>query len=938
MTYVAKLPNAPHAYDAQNEAQFRAFVNRALEDTFGGINNRLSSGTGFPTSILGWSHNIDFSASNNTVVAWGSGNIYLTDGTVYAIASGNTGAMTTVNYIYLDIGVSATALNISEDAQDAVGANRILVAVAQNAATGKDAQFQVFGGGDAQKLSLITADVIAADTITANEIAANTITGTEIFALDISSKTITADTGTIGGWTLSADALSSGDVTINASTERVLIGDVTGPLLPSPGKGIFLGKDGSDYEFRVGDPSGSYMHWDGANLYLTNATLNPAPVTASPSLLGWAHNLVFSALDLDTVQWGAGTVTLSDGTTYSVVAGNTGDMSAVTYIYLDSTVSSGTVLQTTTTASNASGSNKILVAVAQDAAEKDALFQVFGGPDPQKLSLLTADVVASNVITANEIASNTITANEIAANTVLASNVVIGSYDNLARNPGFEQADTGLCAEWSVVTSGGGAWSRTTSTARSGDAALEFDATSQTTADARAQNSTTAAGSNTDGIAVAEGDEFYIEGWIRSATAGTWNDAYVRIVYRSASGTYISATNGNLVAPSVTYQKSYGAGTVPAGASQAIIECFVQNDTNGGIIRFDDIYVRRKLGGSLVVDGTITGTQIDTLDLTSKTLTADTGDIGGWTLGADSLTAGTGANTVGVDSGGTNPAFYAGSATPGSAPFRVTKAGALTATNATITGAITATSGTFSGTVAAETFTGANPVFDGTLTVQSGSGNDRIKLWQNAAYGAISFYEGAAPNEAGSIWGSSSFGLVLAAKDKNIIFQGATGFGSVQSAILHNNGDVFGPKVVDGTSVGTASSTSYVTLKTVTWVGDGSFIGGTIEFGGRVTGTNNTKGVRLTIGGTSSVLFEPAAGEEPQWTVSVRIAETTTSSQMIYVSWILDDGTAGVKRFTRLVNTLTTDFVVTLDGRTVNASDEVECDMVLASSMCNDGS
>lgn len=62
------------------------------------------------------------------------------------------------------------------------------------------------------------------------------------------------------------------------------------------------------------------------------------------------------------------------------------------------------------------------------------------------------------------------------------------------------------------------------------------------------------------------------------------------------------------------------------------------------------------------------------------------GAVGGWTIGATSLTFGSGANTVGIDSGGTNPAIYAGSATPASAPFRVTKAGAITATSGTIGG------------------------------------------------------------------------------------------------------------------------------------------------------------------------------------------------------------------------------------------------------------
>ncbi len=52
-------------------------------------------------------------------------------------------------------------------------------------------------------------------------------------------------------------------------------------------------------------------------------------------------------------------------------------------------------------------------------------------------------------------------------------------------------------------------------------------------------------------------------------------------------------------------------------------------------------------------------------------ITAPLGNIGGWTIGTTSLTAGTGGTTVGLDSGGINPAIYAGSATPGSAPARI---------------------------------------------------------------------------------------------------------------------------------------------------------------------------------------------------------------------------------------------------------------------------
>ena len=75
----------------------------------------------------------------------------------------------------------------------------------------------------------------------------------------------------------------------------------------------------------------------------------------------------------------------------------------------------------------------------------------------------------------------------------------------------------------------------------------------------------------------------------------------------------------------------------------------------------------------------------------SGVITATSGTIGGWTLGTTSLISGTLGNTVGLDSGGTNPAIYAGSATPLSAPFYVTKAGVLSATSGTIGGCVLAT-------------------------------------------------------------------------------------------------------------------------------------------------------------------------------------------------------------------------------------------------------
>jgi hypothetical protein len=76
----------------------------------------------------------------------------------------------------------------------------------------------------------------------------------------------------------------------------------------------------------------------------------------------------------------------------------------------------------------------------------------------------------------------------------------------------------------------------------------------------------------------------------------------------------------------------------------------------------------------------------------SGTLSAADGTFTG-ALSGGTISIGSGSNIFKADSNG----IYLGNATFGSAPFRVTPGGALTATNATITGSITVTSGTFTG-------------------------------------------------------------------------------------------------------------------------------------------------------------------------------------------------------------------------------------------------
>lgn len=203
---------APPAYGRQ-------WINSLSGDTFvaNGIAwvwNRVTPGwwdTGL--WLYGWNTSLVFTAASQTQVNRAAGAINMPDGTVYSISSWNTWAMsgTTLYYIYLDISVSTTALQITTTSWNAVGIGKIMVCVAQrNSVSGKLATFQAFG--NKWTWSFITADNIAANTITANEIAANTITASQIAA-----------------WTITADRMNVTSLSaITANIWTVTSGNING--------------------------------------------------------------------------------------------------------------------------------------------------------------------------------------------------------------------------------------------------------------------------------------------------------------------------------------------------------------------------------------------------------------------------------------------------------------------------------------------------------------------------------------------------------------------------------------------------------------------------------------------------------------------------------------------------------------------------------------
>jgi len=85
------------------------------------------------------------------------------------------------------------------------------------------------------------------------------------------------------------------------------------------------------------------------------------------SAKSFVSTIVWTATDANTAAWAEGTITTADGTVYTIAAGNTGNIEALTYIYLDIDESEE-ALQTTTTAATAVGNNKISVAIVQKGA------------------------------------------------------------------------------------------------------------------------------------------------------------------------------------------------------------------------------------------------------------------------------------------------------------------------------------------------------------------------------------------------------------------------------------------------------------------------------------------------------------------------------------------------------------------------------------------
>ena len=147
-------------------------------------------------------------------------------------------------------------------------------------------------------------------------------------------------------------------------------------------------------------------------------------------IAGWSTNVSWTATDYNTVSWGSWDINLPDWTTLTVTSGNTGNMSATTYIYYDR--EDDTVKYTTTSADSVWEKKILLCVAAPTVSWKDAEFQAFG--TNAQSTFIHADQIAANTITGNEIAANSIGAYQIEWYSITANKLNVDELSAISAN------------------------------------------------------------------------------------------------------------------------------------------------------------------------------------------------------------------------------------------------------------------------------------------------------------------------------------------------------------------------------------------------------------------------------------------------------------------------------------------------------------------------
>ena len=239
---------------------------------------------------------------------------------------------------------------------------------------------------------------------------------------------------------------------------------------------------------------------------------------------------------------------------------------------------------------------------------------------------ITAGNIQSSTITTTQLAANAVTATNIAAGAVLASKIVVTDQTNLVSNPSGIMNAVSTTDGWSNFTSAGIATNifSTNSepylfqTLRDNYSGLQF-------------------------FPVKAGDSFYCEFTSLPAGGGAGDyDVNLGLLLYVSSPTISTGetwmAGATRVAAASGLQTSSGVVTVPTGYGYALVWLQISTPSVSNGYFFKNIKLIRRNAANLIVDGTITATQIAAGTITGSNIAANT--ITSSNIVANTITAG----------------------------------------------------------------------------------------------------------------------------------------------------------------------------------------------------------------------------------------------------------------------------------------------------------
>lgn len=294
--------------------------------------------------------------------------------------------------------------------------------------------------------------------------------------------------------------------------------------------------------------------------------------------------------------------------------------------------------------------------------------------------------------------------------------------------------------------------------------------------------------------------------WLLVTDAGS---APTYTVTRDLAGSYTADNNPIWTTGTSVTSMGVGTGTTTgfllldaSSANSPFMDIYARNSNT-----YNDYSLKARLGWLQgIVDADVGLNSTDVWGLYSDsvylkgTIVAESGKIGGWTLGTYEIKDTAGNTGMNCDvTGGDDVRFWAGSATPSSAPFNVTEAGVLTATSGTVGG----------WTLGSTTLTGTGLILDAAnQKITAGTGNDIVTMDASDATHRLAIghatmssapfrvtKEGAVTATSGSIGGftlssttlANGTDLILDASNKAISINDTT-YGNSGIQLQYNSG------------------------------------------------------------------------------------------------------------------------------------------------------